>query len=114
METAIILGRNLRLFREKMGLTQESFSQYLGVTREEISYFENGKRNIPTQVITKASRLFGIDEYDLFEEDENLLESNLAFAFRAENLSIEDYTNIATFKTIVQNYLKMSKALDDE
>jgi len=77
-----IVGQNIRLFREKMGLTQEQMSNYLGISRETMNYFENGKRSIPTEIISKASDLFGIEEYDLFENETDEQYINLAFSFR--------------------------------
>lgn len=114
METTELIGRNMRLFRERLGLTQESFSNYLGISREEVSYYETGRRSTPTEIMTKASKLFGIDEYDLFEEDDKILESNLAFAFRADEFDHKDYEHIAGFKCIVKNYLNMCNAMKHE
>ena len=111
METNIIVGRNIRAIRDKMGYTQEVFADYLGITREEVSYYENGNRTVPSKIITKIAELFAIDEYDLFEEDNAVSKINLALAFRADNLIGEDLKTIANFKSIAMNYLKMSKTL---
>lgn len=111
METNNIVGRNIRAIREKMGYTQEVFADYLDITREEVSYYENGNRPAPSKVITKIAELFAIDEYDLFEEDNAVSKINLALAFRADNLIGEDLKTVANFKSIAMNYLKMSKAL---
>ena len=111
METNIIVGRNIKAIREKMGYTQGVFADYLGITREEVSYYENGNRTVPSKTITKIAELFAIDEYDLFEEDNAVSKINLALAFRADNLIGEDLKTIANFKNIAMNYLKMSKTL---
>jgi len=111
METNIIVGRNIRAIRDKMGYTQEVIAEYLGITREEVSYFENGNRTIPSRIITSIAKLFAIDEYDLFEEDGAISEINLALAFRIDSLSSKDLNSIASFKRIAMNYLKMRKAL---
>lgn len=109
-----IIGSNIRQFREKFGLTQEELATYLGVTREEVSYYETGKRNIPTEVISKAAKLYGLDEYDLFEVDAEMKCAKLAFAFKADSLKPEDLNHMANFKNIVINYLHMKKAACDE
>lgn len=111
METNIIVGRNIKAIREKMGYTQGVFADYLGITREEVSYYENGNRTVPSKIVTKIAELFAIDEYDLFEEDNVVAKINLALAFRADNLIGEDLKTIANFKNIAMNYLKMSKVL---
>ena len=109
-----IVGQNIRLFREKMGLTQEQMSNYLGISRETMNYFENGKRSIPTEIISKASDLFGIEEYDLFENETDEQYINLAFSFRAEQILVEDLKQIAEFRKIVKNYIMMKKKLYDK
>jgi len=111
METNIIVGRNIKAIREKMGYTQEVLADYLGITREEVSYYENGNRTVPSKIITKIAGLFAIDEFDLFEEDDVLSKINLALAFRADHLNGEDLKTIASFKSIAMNYLKMNKTL---
>lgn len=114
METQNPIARNLKLYREKLGISQESLANYLGVSRGEINYYENDKRAVPTKVIEKAAKLFGIDEYDLYNEDTENLQANIAFAFRADYLTTEDLETIADFRKIVLNYLKMTKALYNE
>jgi hypothetical protein len=52
--------------------------------------------------------LFGIELEELLEEDQTIKEANVAFAFRSDNNSA-DLSNIASFKRIVLNYLKMEK-----
>ena len=114
MQTENIIGRNIKLYREKIGISQESLADYLGVSRGEMNYYENGKRTIPSKVIEKASRLFGIDEYDLYDENIETQQANTAFAFRANFLTAEDLGKIADFRRIVLNYLKMTKTLHNE
>lgn len=105
------IGKNVKYLREKLGLTQQSLADFLGISREEISYFETGARSIPTTLMTKIADLFCIEEYDLYEEDNSLIQTNVAFAFRAGSLSAEDINTIASFKKIAINYLKMQNAI---
>jgi len=105
------LAKNIKEFRIKLGLTQDGLAGYLNVSREEVSYFENGKRIVPAALIPKLASLFGVDEYDLFEEDSALSNLNIAFAFRANEISADDLSAIAGFKKIALNYLKIKKLL---
>lgn len=107
------IGSNIQRLRKSHGLTQEVFAEYLGINREEVSYYENGSRNIPSKIITKAAQLFAVAEYDLYEENPALASLNVAFAFRSDGLEATDLDSIAQFKTIAMNYLKMRKALDN-
>ncbi|WP_295715636.1 helix-turn-helix transcriptional regulator [Mucilaginibacter sp.] len=109
MDQNEIIGANLRRFREKLNLTQENLATYLDISRVEVNYYENGKRNMPSGVLAKAAKLFGIDEYDLYEEAADNAQANVAFAFRADFLNEADLNHIADFRKIVMNYLKMKK-----
>lgn len=109
-----IIGKNLKALRKQLGYTQEAVADYLGINRVELSYYEGGTRTIPSEKLSKLAELYSIDEYDLYEEDEMLLKNNIAFAFRAENLTSEDLNSIASFRKIATNYLKMQKALAHE
>jgi len=114
MSTNEIIGHNIKLFREKHGISQDVFANYLGVTREEVSYFENGRRNISTGIIEKSAKLFGVDDYDLYEENPENQQANVALAFRADFINTEDLKQIADFRKIILNYLKMKKVAGDE
>ncbi len=110
----LIIGKNLNALRLKMGLTQEILAKYLDTSREQISYYEIGQRTIPTDQLTKLSNLFCMDEFDFFEEGPENQKVNLAFAFRADELTPEDLHSIAQFKKIVHNYLSMKTAKRNE
>ena len=97
----------MKRFRLNLDLSQEAVAEYLNITREEVSYYENGHRNIPTKVISGFSKLAGVQEFDLYEENGAVSALNLAFAFRADDLSKTDFETIAGFKKIVLNYIKM-------
>lgn len=109
MET--ILAKNLKNFRTKLGFTQEQLARYLGITREEVSYYENNSRSVPLDLIPKYANLFGVDEYDLYETDSSINKLNLAFAFRANEISPNDLEIIANFRKIALNYLKIKNIL---
>lgn len=110
----VIIGNNLRSYRKQMGLTQQAFAEYLSITREEVSYYETGARRFPSQLFEKAANLFGIDEYDLYEEDPTVRQMQLATALRSEGLTAADLDVIASFRKIALNYLKMKTKLQYE
>lgn len=105
-----IVGRNIRMLREKLGLTQEALAQYLNISRELISYYETGSRTITTEQLGKLANLFFLDEYEFYEENLQQAQANMAFAFRADTLSAHDLESVARFKKVVRNYLNMLKA----
>ncbi len=106
-----ILANNLKDFRAKLNLTQNQIAEYLGITREEVSYYENNNRPVPVSLIPKYANLFGVEEYDLYEQSNAVNTLNLAFAFRANSFSADDLKVIADFKKIALNYLKIKEAL---
>jgi transcriptional regulator with XRE-family HTH domain len=105
------VGQNIKLFRDKLGLTQDALAQYLQTTREQISYYETGARSITTAHLNSLANLFCVNEYDFYEDDAEKRSVNISFAFRADELKPEDLQSIAQFKKIVRNYLNMKQAL---
>lgn len=101
------IGEILKQFRERMGLTQAVVADFLGIKREVLSYYENDTREAPIEILEKLAHLYGIELTDFFEENENLMQANIAFAFRAENLSEGDLTQIASFRKIIKNHFKL-------
>jgi len=109
-----LIGKNLQNLRKKLGFTQEQVAEYLHINREELSYYETGSRSIPSTLMSPLANLYGVDEYDLYEENLVLAQVNLALAFRAENVKTSDLEQIAKFKKIVRNYLSMKSLLENE
>lgn len=104
-----IIGKNIRTYREKMGLRQEDVANYLGLQREVVSYYENGTREVPMNNLKKLSELYGIEIYYLMEENAALNAVNSVVAFRTEGLTSDDLNVMSDFKKIVMNYLKLSE-----
>jgi transcriptional regulator with XRE-family HTH domain len=102
-------GSNISALRSKLALTQLQLADYLGIKRENISYYETGNREIPVEHLEKLADLFGVELYDLLESDLTNQKANLAFAFRADQIDEKDLENISRFKKIVKNYIKMKE-----
>lgn len=102
-----IIGNNIKLFRDKLGLSQADIANHCGVNREVLSYYENGNREVSLLHLEKISSYMNIEMEVFLEEKSENIQSELALAFRADELTPTDRTNIAYFKSIVKNYLKM-------
>lgn len=103
-------GEIIRAYRERMGLSQEIVASFLGIKRETLSYYENnpdGRNQASLEVLEKLANLYGVDLADFFEDDIKQLNANLAFAFRATDLNENDLNEIAQFRKVVKNYLKI-------
>ena len=114
MEDPKPLANNIKQYRIKLGITQQVLAEYLDITREEVSYYESGKRPVPLGVVSKLANLFGLDEYVLYEENVAMTDINVAFALRAAHLEKQDLQAMAEFKKLALNYLKMKKAIAAE
>ena len=104
-----MFGQTLKLLREANNFTQENVSDYLGIKRSTYSNYETGDREAPWEVLEKLANLYGCDQYDLESEDQAVLQGVIACAFRVDSLSVEDMKQVAAFKQLVMNYVKMKK-----
>ena len=104
-----MLKQTLKLLREANNYTQENIADFLGIKRSTYSNYETGDREAPWTVIEKLANLYGCDLYDLESDDADALQSVIACAFRVDSLSVEDMKQVAAFKQLVKNYVKMKK-----
>lgn len=102
-------AETLKLLREANHFTQENVADYLGIKRSTYSNYETGDREAPWAVLEKLANLYGCEQYDLESEDQDVLRGVIACAFRVESMSVEDMKQVAAFKQLVMNYLKMKK-----
>ena len=109
MQEQRIISQNILKLRERSGWNQSDIARYLGVTREAISNYERGERSIPYTHLEKLATFYCIEVADLLEENIDAQTTNLAFAFRADELSADDLQHIAAFKKVVTNYQKMTQ-----
>lgn len=100
--------------RESAGCTQEKMADYLSLSRSAYSNYEAGLRDVPLNVLEKIADFSGVGLDVLFEEDETKVRSVLLTAFRAEDLSATDMKEVAAFKAIALEYLKMKRMLENE
>lgn len=107
-----IIGRNLKALREANSYTQEQIASFLGIQRSAYANYETGDREAPIEILEKASILLGCDLEILFDPDEKAIQNMLVCAFRAGELNADDLKEVAAFKDIVLNYMKMDKLLE--
>ena len=62
------LGEVLRDHRERCKMTQELVAEKLGVSRQAVSKWEQGKTEPSTTNLVKLARLYGVDPADLLRE----------------------------------------------
>ncbi len=111
MEERLIIASNIKRLRDASGFTQDIVASYLNVNRSAYANYETGARELPLHLMEKLAALYGCEMYDLYSEDLDVVNAMLATAFRVDMLSREDMEQIAAFKRIVNNSLKMDKLL---
>lgn len=109
MKNNTIIGENIKSYRERLQLTQNEVANCLGVSRELISYYEAGKREIDLKKLEVLADLFGVELLNLFEENKDNVVVDLAFAYRSDDMTEEDLKQIGGFRKIIKNYLKMRR-----
>ncbi|MBF0578098.1 helix-turn-helix transcriptional regulator [Dysgonomonas sp. GY617] len=101
-----IVSKNMKLFRDSFGLTQDRVASFLGIDRGAYANYEVG-RDMPYDLMKKLCDLYGIALISFYEEDEEKVKDEMACSFRTDSMNEQDLKEISTFKKIVRNYLKI-------
>ncbi len=104
-------GLIIKGLRDKYGYTQDKVADFLGIKREMISFYENGERETPLEVLEKLSDLFGVELEVFFTENIEEALAEVVFAFRKDDDN--DMESMAAFGKIVKNYLKIKNLYGD-
>lgn len=104
-----ITQNNIKAIRKKLGYTQETVSDALGIARTTYTEYETKDIDIPFSTLERLSDFFGVELASFFAENEDQLNDSFVCAFRIEGVSTEDLRKIAKFKSIVKNYIKMKR-----
>lgn len=73
INSRVILGKNLKLFRERLGLKQEEFSERIDIGSTAISTIETGKSFTTAETLDKICNHFKIQPGALFELDSHFI-----------------------------------------
>lgn len=65
MDMRILVGRNVKRFRQRKGLTQEQFAEVSGFSQQYISSLENGRRNPTVVTLYELATALGISHIEL-------------------------------------------------
>ena len=65
MDMRKLVGRNMKRFREKKGLTQERLAEISGFSQQYISGLEQGRRNQTIVSLYELARALGVSHLDL-------------------------------------------------
>jgi len=65
MDMRVLVGRNVKRFRQQKGLTQEEYSELCGFTQQYISDLERGRRNPTIVTLYELACALGVSHVDL-------------------------------------------------
>ena len=65
MDMRKLVGRNVKRFRQKKGLTQEQFAEVSGFSQQYISSLENGRRNPTVVTLYELATALGVSHMEL-------------------------------------------------
>ena len=104
-----MITQTLKMLRDANRYTQDNVADYLGIKRSTYSNYETGDREAPLAILEKLACLYGCELYDLETSENDVLQGLIACSFRVDSLSVEDMRQVASFKQLVMNYMKMKK-----
>jgi len=67
-----ILSRNIKRFRNRLGLSQLHLALELGISTTFLSDIETGKKWVSAQTLSQLAKALKIEVYELFKPEQNL------------------------------------------
>lgn len=104
-----MLGENLKAFREACGCTQQEAADFLGILREQISYFETGQRVPSAPQLLQLCDYYGVDLEECYTDSPGERGKAMVFAFRKDSFTPEDRESLASFRKIIKNFIKLKR-----
>ena len=105
--TNIDIGGRIKLQRESIGLTQNQLARGIGVTRNTIVNYENGRTEPSTKDLVKITNTLGCRIMDMFSEKHS--EQAPKFAFRAHKKLKRDPKIIAKARKYLNSYIEIEE-----
>lgn len=108
--TSQVIGDRLRKARKAAGLTQKQVADYMGVAGPQISYWEQGERQIDISSLSKMADLFGYSlPWFLGDDAES---GTISVSYRADSLSEADLKTVAWATRFVKNLDLLQRLLE--
>lgn len=96
----------LKNLRQKNNMTQYEVAKIMGVKREVVSYYENGKREISVTNLQKLLSFLGIELDDFKREN---YERKIQVAYSKENISDKNFEQVIWLNRFVMNLSELKK-----
>ena len=82
------LGQKIKILREKAGLTQEELANEVGVQRNTVWRWENGRANLTTGTLQRLSSVLNTGTLDLMSVNPDEISTN--YATKKKSIHEED------------------------
>lgn len=114
-----VIGKNIKILREKKGLSKKKLSELSGVSVSYISELENLKKNSPSiDIIDKLANALDITKGDLLKEnDEQFAENTNKFIIQKSYLYTKENTSeydVSDNLNDINELIKLIKKLNNE
>lgn len=100
------IGKLLSKVRKELNYSQDDVAKEINIKRELLSYYENGKREIPLTHLSNLSKFYN-KSINFFLNDEIIEEPELKISYRKESLTEEDNKKIEWAKKFVENLYEL-------
>lgn len=107
------VSERLKRARQKMGLTQQEVATALGISREQVSYFETGSRPVSLSLLNKLANIYGYP-LEHFVSEQKSHEPEAVIAFRASGIGDGDLQTIAWVQRFARNLNDLCTWLEEE
>jgi transcriptional regulator with XRE-family HTH domain len=101
-----LLSRNIKRYRNRIGLSQLQLALELGISITFLSDIENGKKWVSAQTLSSIAKALKIEVYELFKPEQNIRDD--ASTAIAKYLDDIDETFIKSIEEAVRPAVKKS------
>ncbi len=75
-DITMCLGRNIRLYRQKTGLTQRAFAERAGISAGYVALLEKGEKYPSAEVLSRLECVLDVPAARMFANDRDVLAHN--------------------------------------
>jgi len=101
-----VLSRNIKRFRNRLGLSQLHLALELGISTTFLSDIETGKKWVSAQTLSQLAKALKIEVYELFKPEKNIRDDVSAAV--AKHLDDVDEAFIKSIEDSVRPAIKRS------
>lgn len=78
------VGKNIRYFRNRKGISQEVLGEKVGLSKSQISQIETGAKSTSVERLSKIADVLGINVSDLYDEEDKIKDEDAWIIFTDE------------------------------